>query len=280
MSAPEATLERTGHQRSEYGTIVVIGGGCYGSYYVRQLRRAAAAGAVRWQRVVVVDRDPHCKIAAEFGVAGGPPTSESTATSPSDHHHPIAPLIEIAEWRDFLAGFLGAAADRPDDARLDAIVPSPLMPHLFLEWLIARSRHRWPDRPIELRGLDANIDVPWQQASPSGIHVASFAEWTCPVNCIEPAKCPVTRGPRDWSMPHTLRRHVTNASPGTQRLGGPVIFHCEHRTYGVGMIDVSDIVASENVVAEAVATGLDGVLVGTVSHCHGALGVLATGRAA
>ena len=45
------------------GDIIVVGGGCYGSYYVRQLRRARAAGAVRWDRLVVVDRDPGCAIA-------------------------------------------------------------------------------------------------------------------------------------------------------------------------------------------------------------------------
>lgn len=45
-----------------YGTIVVVGGGCYGSYYLRQLTRAVAAGALTCDRVVVVDRDPGCQL--------------------------------------------------------------------------------------------------------------------------------------------------------------------------------------------------------------------------
>ena len=45
-----------------YGTIVVVGGGCYGSYYVRQLARAVAAGALACERVRVVDRDPGCQV--------------------------------------------------------------------------------------------------------------------------------------------------------------------------------------------------------------------------
>ena len=46
-----------------YATIVVVGGGCYGGYYVRQLDRAARAGALEAERVVVVDRDPACAVA-------------------------------------------------------------------------------------------------------------------------------------------------------------------------------------------------------------------------
>jgi hypothetical protein len=47
-----------------YGTIVVVGGGCYGSYYVRQLGRASSADALSAERVLVVDRDPACRVAA------------------------------------------------------------------------------------------------------------------------------------------------------------------------------------------------------------------------
>src|SRR5258708_34441870 len=46
-----------------FGTITVVGGGCYGSYYLRQLHRAAAAGAATWNELVVVDRNPHCLVA-------------------------------------------------------------------------------------------------------------------------------------------------------------------------------------------------------------------------
>ncbi len=55
---------------------------------------------------------------------------------------------------------------------------------------------------------------------------------------------------------------------------GPVIFHCTHRTYGVGMIDAAPIVQADLDVARW-GTGMDiTVLVGTTSHCHGALGML------
>ena len=45
-----------------FGRIVIVGGGCYGSYYVRQLGRAQRAGAAEWDELIVVDRDPGCAV--------------------------------------------------------------------------------------------------------------------------------------------------------------------------------------------------------------------------
>src|SRR5207248_2590013 len=47
MSVAERASERASERSQRYGTIVVVGGGCYGSYYVRQLRRAPETP---WQR--------------------------------------------------------------------------------------------------------------------------------------------------------------------------------------------------------------------------------------
>ncbi|MEO7998819.1 MAG: hypothetical protein ABI852_15320, partial [Gemmatimonadaceae bacterium] len=106
-----------------------------------------------------------------------------------------------------------------------------------------------------------------------GRHYVSFAEWLCPVNCIEPALCPATGGPRSWSMPPALKAYVS-AQPVTSKLNGPVIFHCVHRTHGVGMIDASPVATADAQIAEWGTNANIDVLVGTVSHCHGALGVL------
>jgi hypothetical protein len=63
-------------------------------------------------------------------------------------------------------------------------------------------------------------------------------------------------------------------------IAGPVLFHCTHRAYGVGMIDVRDVLAGDSVVAAAGAAASARVLVGTVSHCHGAVNLLDLGAAA
>src|SRR5476651_1841585 len=120
-SAPERVPLARDAQR--LGTIVVVGGGCYGCYYVRQLLRAHRAGALAWDRLVVVDRDASCRVAG-LAPEERPPTLE----------------LAIGDWREWLGRYLSAAAD-DDRARpwADAIVPSPLMPHLMADWLADRA---------------------------------------------------------------------------------------------------------------------------------------------
>lgn len=240
-----------------YGSIIVVGGGCYGAWYVRQLGRAAAAEAIAYDRVLVVDRDPACRVATALraGSADGAPRCE----------------LVCRDWTAFFDAYLGAADGPGAD---DAIVPSPLMPHLMYEWLVRRARARWPNRRIATRGLPHAPPVPWHRAAPDGTAYVSFAEWTCPVNCVEPATCPHTRAPRTWSLPATVRDWADGARARGLPVAGPVIFHCSHRAYGVGMFDTRDVVAADRLVAEAGARGAATVLVGTVSHCHGALNLL------
>ena len=110
------------------------------------------------------------------------------------------------------------------------------MPHLMYEWLERRARARWPLAQIEMRPLDAPTGIPWQRRGADGTQYVSFAEWVCPVNCIEPALCPATRGERTWSMPPAVLAATEEARRNGRNLAGPVIFHCQHRAYGVGHV--------------------------------------------
>jgi hypothetical protein len=240
-----------------YHNIVIVGGGCYGSYYVRQLLRARSAAAISFQQLIVVDRNRGCPVAI------------------SRERDPAVRIVQ-REWAGFFDEYLAAAAEAGQPSS-DAIVPSPLMPHLMFDWLVRRARARWPQRPVERRPLPTAPRIPWQRAAPSGTHVVSFAEWICPVNCIEPATCPATKGPRTWTLPAAVRAYVDAERQGASPLVGPVIFHCEHRAYGVGMFDTQQVLDGDALVARAAATEAADVLVGTVSHCHGALDVLHVG---
>lgn len=248
----------------EFATIVVVGGGCYGSYYVRQLRRAAVAHAVRWKRLLVVDRDPKCSIARS-----------------ADAHSPIDGVgdieLVVSDWRAFFREYLDAAASHRMDSRSDAIVPSPLMPHLMFEWILARARDRWPHREVGTKPLETPPATPWQRATEGGPHYVSFATWTCPINCIEPRICPHTRELRDWSLPQAAHRYVAEEQGSGHLLAGPVIFHCTHRTYGVGMFDTAEVIAGDDLVRRVAEHSAAELLVGTMSHCHGAFERLVVG---
>lgn len=260
MSAPDDALTAAPQR---YGDIIVVGGGCYGSYYVRQLQRAAAAKALSWNRLLVIDRDLECQVARDATLA------------------PAVTLV-TREWGSFFAEYLGTrAADRearvtaaPDSRLEDAIVPSPLMPHLMAQWVMSRARARWPGRMMRFAPVDGAVDVAWQRTGDDGTHYVSFATWMCPINCVEPRTCPHTRGARAWSLPPTLRAFVETERLRGRRLDGPAIFHCVHRAYGVGMFGVDEVLAADALVAQVAAGRAAEVLIGSVSHCHGALAVL------
>lgn len=282
MSAPSDALDAP-RARQRYGDIIVVGGGCYGSYYVRQLQRAAAAGALRWQRLLVVDRDPDCRVAQERAASASADASGAGAAAWGAGTP--APTLIAREWGSFFAEYLSAKADadrvatpaqaRPSDAALeDAIVPSPLMPHLMAQWVMSRARARWPGRMMRFAPLEGAVDVPWQRRGDDGTHYVSFATWMCPINCIEPRICPHTRGARAWSLPPTLRAFVETERLRGRRIDGPAVFHCVHRAYGVGMFGVDEVLAADALVSQVAAGRAAEVLIGSVSHCHGALAVL------
>lgn len=242
-----ATVRADGSAPLAFGRVVIIGGGCYGSYYLQQLRRARARGAAVIRELLLVDRDPACRVARE---------AAEVATGAQDHR------LVVAEWEPFLEEFL-----RGPTAADDAIVPSPLMPHLLLYWLRDRAEEEAPGRRVQLEVPPPIDGVPWQRAGSDGSRYVSFAEWMCPVNCIEPRVCPHTRAERDWSMATTIA-----AMDGVSTRA---VLHCTHRTFGVGMIDVADIQRAAATVRAMAARGEPStVAVGTVSHCHGAVGTL------
>ena len=253
-SAPDRP-PRIVREAQRFGAIVVVGGGCYGAYYVRQLERAERAGALAWTQLLVVDRDPDCQV-------GQLPMAE----------RPSALHLLTAQWRDFFADYLDRASTEPDRHASDAIVPSPLMPHLMADWLGDRARVRWPSRRVATEPLGSAPAVPWQRAADDGTHYVSFAEWMCPINCIEPARCPHTRGERTWSLPTALAGYADAERAAGRPVEGPYVFHCAHRAFGVGMIDVRDVLAADQAIARLGARpGRTAFLVGTASHCHGAL---------
>ncbi len=70
--------------------VIVIGGGCYGTFYARQLAKAKDKGRAAYRRVIVVDRDPRCRAKVELGEA-------------------VDRAFVTREWGAYLAEYLGDA---------------------------------------------------------------------------------------------------------------------------------------------------------------------------
>jgi hypothetical protein len=238
--------------------VVIVGGGCYGTFYAEQLERARERGRAAYRRLLAVDRDSQCRFACAIG------QDESRQ-------------LVVEEWGEFFDRYLAGVAPSLPGEPGDTIVPSPLMPHLMYQWLVRRAQVRWPGRQIETRSVPAGPGTPYDVSAPDGTRYVSFADWICPTHCIEPAICPIIRAPRTWEMADAmegLARRLELVHP----TAGPVLFVCEHRVFGVGMFDVASVLAGDRVVASAGAarSPID-VLIGTVSSCHGAVNLLHLG---
>jgi hypothetical protein len=247
--------------QQRYASIIVVGGGCYGTYYVRQLERAARAGALAADEIVVVDRDPACAVARD--------------RSAHEAEGPLPIRLVRAEWSVFFSDYLDRAADAKQGVG-DAIVPSPLMPHLMGAWLVSRARRRFAGREIKTPPLDRVPSVPWERAGADGTQYVSFATWMCPINCVEPRTCPHTRDTRTWSLPTRVAEHARDEIRAGRQLLATTLF-CRHRAYGVGMFDTAEVVDADGRIAAAGDAGAAEVMIGTVSHCHGALTRLVIG---
>jgi len=237
--------------------VVVVGGGCYGTFYSGQLAAALARGKITARSIVLVDRNPDCQAARD-----------------AKRQSPFR--LVIADWDHYLDGFLDHPPPEVGDPD-DAIVPSPLMPHLMAEWLLGVAGRLRPDREVSLVPVDQPVGTPYDVHPPGANRFVSFADWLCPTHCIEPHVCPITGGPRTWEMSDALTAYVARVSR-TRPMAGPALFVTRHRAHGVGMFDVSEARSARSLLVGALGEpGQVELLVATISSCHGAVSCLRVG---
>lgn len=236
---------------------MVVGGGCYGTFYASQLAKAKARGKTDYRTVMVVDRNADCQAKRELGEA------------------PDRQFV-TRDWSAFFDEWLSQAPRTTHDAREDQIVPSPHMPHLMFEWVLRRARERWPNRSVLVESVPGDLPTPYDRASSAGdaTRYVSWADWVCPTHCIEPALCPAIGAPRTWEMSDTVRELAERLRASGRRVQGPALFVCKHQVFGVGMFSAEAVRAGDRLVAESGVKGEARVLIGTISSCHGALNLL------
>ena len=240
---------------------MVVGGGCYGTFYASQLAKAKARGKTDYQNVIVVDRNPECQARRELGEA------------------PDRAFV-ISDWTPFFDEWLSRASRTTHRAPGDQIVPSPHMPHLMFDWVLRRARERWPQRAVTVEPVPGDVPTPYDRSGggPDQTRYVSWADWVCPTHCIEPALCPAIGAPRTWEMGDTVRELANRLREGGRPVAGPALFVCKHAVFGVGMFSVAAVLAGDRLVEEAGASGDPAeVLVGTISSCHGAVNLVKLG---
>jgi hypothetical protein len=234
--------------------VVIVGGGCYGTFYAAQLARAADRGRAEYRRVVIVDRDPDCRARRELGPDG-------------DRE------FVVSDWSAFFDAFLPAAGPS------DFIVPSPHMPHLMFEWVVRRARARWPGRAIDVTSVPGALGTVYDHSAGDRTRYVSFAGWVCPTHCVEPELCPAIGSRRTWDMAVAVEGLAQRLRFEGHPLAGPALFVCRHHVFGVGTFSAGAVLDGDRLVAQAGEQGTPAeVLIGTISKCHGALNLLILGR--
>jgi hypothetical protein len=229
---------------------VIFGGGCYGSFYARQLLRAHDASATAVSEILVVDHNEN------------PPARDLQS-----------PLLRFAkqDWDHFCDVYFD---NLPADAT-DQIVPPPFTPHLALGWLLRRLQVDRPELSWSLEPVQRLPGTPFQRETVGGPVTLSHAEWMCPVHCIEPETCPKTHGPRYWDMATTVKAWRHALDDVGQKVSQIHLFQCLHYTHGVGTYPAAKVVQARAAIAAASSSAAPlRFLVGTVSRCHGAVNLL------
>ena len=237
-SAADARAATRVRDRSASARIVVVGGGCYGSYYVRQL----GAGAARRRGRVGRARRRRSRSRAV----------PSRRCTPDER----PPRTAARRWRSGSDYFDALPRRRPrahPDAHVDdAIVPSPLMPHLMARVARGtRAASAGPIAPCRTEPLGAAPDGALAARRRRRHALRELRRVDVPDQLHRAGAVPA----------HARRAELEHCPTGAARIRGrrararavrwrPFVFHCTHRTYGVGMIDVRDVVAADAAIAQ------------------------------
>ena len=95
----------------ELGNVVIIGGGCYGSFYARQLVRARDRGKASWRRLSWSIGTPQCQVAQQTDLLS-------------------ACRLVVQEWGAFFDDFLARSPEQSAPTGRDRPVPSDAASHV------------------------------------------------------------------------------------------------------------------------------------------------------
>ncbi len=231
---------------------IIVGGGCYGSFYTRQLLRGL--DRIPLEKLHIIDRDSGCQVARDY---------------PEEHPHREKLVFHVSDWKEALKPLLRDRVKRRQrgEESDDHYVPPCFAPHILFEVFQEMACEEFPRLSFRTLPFAGRIGTPFEALLPSGQTALSFATWKCPHSCIEPPTCPKTRGPKDWDMFERLKDHFETSGVSEEH---QFLFRCLHFAMGVGTIPcqviVDDYLRFRKLVAKAENLR---IAVGTISSCHG-----------
>jgi hypothetical protein len=251
----------------EQELFIVFGGGCFGAHHVRHIEKGRKRGRIGADaRIIVVDRNER------------PPALDA----PEVGGNPFVSFVQ-SDWLEYMKANWDVL---PPDTE---VVPAPVAPHLAFEWLVWSLRERL-DRRGDIHDAQGAINhaptlniepmthefggLPYEYLAPSGARYISAANWICPANCRAPHICPMIRDVRTWELEDTVNDY---AKDNPDKFATAVVFKPRFRVPGVDTLYIREYTEARDRLL-ALASQPDaqgkGVVVGTVSSCHGAVSLL------
>lgn len=232
---------------------IVFGGGCFGTHHVRHIEKGRKRGRISEDaRIIMVDRNAH------------PPALDLPEVAENPHL-----TFVRSDWLEYMKRTWELF---PPDTE---VVPAPVAPHLAFEWLVWSLRKRLGQGAIGIEPVTHEFGgLPYEYLDPSGCRYISAANWICPTNCRAPHVCPMIRDVRTWELEDTVKDY---ASAHLDLFAGSVVFKPRFRVPGIDTLTIKEYTGARDQILALITQPESwgkGVVVGTVSSCHGAVSLL------
>lgn len=158
----------------------------------------------------------------------------------------------------------------------DTLVPDHTAKHVLLQVFLDITKKYFPNLKTELVAFKSDFTTPFlHKSEDESVWAVSYATWTCPPDCDEPAICPHIKDKRSWDFNESFTKLFASLPDDTHAYR----FSCTRLFEEISQIpmikiqnEISDYlekVAGNN--RSKIAHPLK-IIVATHSHCHGILG--------
>jgi hypothetical protein len=241
---------------------IVIGGGCFGAHHVRHIEKGRRRGRISPDaRIIMVDRNAHPPALDQ-------PEEPRIEGSRRIGDNPFLTHVQ-SDWLEYMQANWDAL---PPDTQ---VVPAPVAPHLAFDWLVWSLRRHLGEQAIVVEPMEHSFEnLPYEYLAPSGVRYISAADWICPTNCRAPHICPMTRDVRWWDLEDIVKDYA-HAYPDL--FAASVVLKPHFRVPGVDVLLIREYIEARDRLldlARRPESAGKGVVVGTVSPCHGAVSLL------
>ncbi len=235
---------------------IVFGGGCFGTHHVRHIEKGRKRGRISpAARIIMLDRNTR------------PPALDL----PEVVDNPFLSFVQ-SDWLDYMKSNWDILPPRTE------AVPAPVAPHLAFEWLVWSLREKLGSSAVSIEPVEHSFKgLPYDYLAPSGARFISAADWICPTNCRAPHICPMTRDIRTWDLERSVKEY---AAAYPQELSTAIVFQPRFRVPGIDTLRIEEYTEARDQLialaehAQQSGQHSPGVVVGTVSPCHGAVSIL------